>query len=400
MSSAQALAHPAKSVFFGHAFRPLFLGAAAYAALFVALWAAIWLGALPAPAWLAPHWWHAHEMLFGVVAAAIAGFLLTAVPVWTGTRALAGAPLAALAGLWAAGRIAMLAAGWLPAWLLALVDGAFLPAVAIVLARALWRTPRRANQAIGGVVALLALTNLAVHAHALGMLPGAAPRALRFAVDLAALLVVVIGGRITPAFTGNALRLRGIAAPIVARPALDRLAVAATAALAALDLVVPRSAATGVVACVAGVAVAGRMLGWQTRRALANPLLWSLHAGLAWVALGQLLVGVGDLTGAVPPVAGLHALTAGALGSMILAVMTRVALGHTGRPLVLPEGAALCYALVHVGALTRVASTFAPAPAYAPLLAAAAVLWAAAFALYAALYARILLAPRVDGLPG
>jgi uncharacterized protein involved in response to NO len=400
MSAAKVRRSASERAFFGRAFRPFFLGASLYAALAVPFWAAIWLGELPPPAWLAPHWWHAHEMLFGVVAAAIAGFLLTAVPVWTGTRALAGAPLAALAALWAAGRVAMLAAGLAPAWLAALVDGAFLPAVAAVLARALWRTPRRANQAIGGVVALLAAANLAVHAHALGALPSAAPRALRFAVDLASLLVVVVGGRITPAFTANALRLRGIAAPIVARPSLDRLAVAATAALAALDLVAPRSAATGVVACAAGLAVAGRMLGWQTRHALADPLLWSLHAGLAWVATGLLLVGAGDLTGVVPPVAGLHALTAGAMGSMILAVMTRVALGHTGRPLVLPRGAALCYALVHAGAVARVASTFATPPLYAPLLAAAALLWAAAFALYAALYAPILLAPRPDGMPG
>jgi uncharacterized protein involved in response to NO len=400
VNAAQAPARSAASAFLGRAFRPFFLGVGVYAALFVALWPAVWLGALPPPAWLAPHWWHAHEMLFGVVAAAVAGFLLTAVPVWTGTRALAGAPLGALAALWAAGRVAMLAAGWLPAWLVALVDGAFLPAVALVLARALWRTPRRANQAIGGVVALLAAANLAVHAHALGVFPGAAPRALRFAVDLATLLVVVIGGRITPGFTANALRLRGIAAPVVARPSLDRIAVAATAALAALDLVAARGAATGLAACVAGLAVAGRMLGWQTRHALADPLLWSLHAGLAWVAAGLLLVGAGDLTGALPPAAGLHSLTAGAFGSMILAVMTRVALGHTGRPLVLPRGAALCYALVHAGALARVASAFAAPPAYAPLLVAAAALWAAAFALYAALYAPILLAPRVDGLPG
>jgi uncharacterized protein involved in response to NO len=381
-------------------FRPFFLGVGAYGGLAVLWWAAIWRGELPAPGWLAPSWWHAHEMLFGVVGGAIAGFLLTAVPVWTGAPALAGGPLLALAALWAAARLALLAAGRLPPWAIALVDFPFLPAVAAVLARALRRSGQLANQGVAALVALLALANAGVHAQALGICASSAPTALRFAADAVVALIVLIGGRITPAFTANALRRRGVEAEVRARPWLDRLAVACAAALAAVGLVAARSAASGALALAAGLAVAARMAGWQTRRTLGDPLLWSLHAGMAWVAAGLLLVGAADLGAAIPATAGLHALSAGAMGTMILAVMTRVALGHTGRPLVLPRGAVACYALVHAGAVARVAAACAPGAGQAPLLLASAGLWAAAFWLFAAIYAPILLAPRVDGRPG
>ena len=138
---------------------------------------------------------------------------------------------------------------------------------------------------------------------------------------------------------------------------------------------------------------------WRTWRARTDPLLWSLHAGMAWVACGLLLVGVGDLGFSVGATAGLHALTAGAMGAMILAVMTRVALGHTVRPLVLPRGALAAYVLVHTGAVARVAAALAPA-LQLPLLGAAGALWASAFAVFALVYAPILTRPRVDGRPG
>jgi uncharacterized protein involved in response to NO len=385
---------------FGRGFRPFFLALGVYATCVVPAWLAIWRGALGAPAWLAPSLWHAHEMLFGVVGAAIAGFLLTAAPVWAGRPAPCGAPLAALLALWAAGRLAMLAAGVLPAALVAALDGAFLPALAAVLARLLWRTGQRHNLGVVALVALLALANLAVHAQALGLADGAAPRALRLAVDGIVALIVVIGGRITPAFTTNALRRRGVDAAAVSPPWLDRGAVAAVLLFLAADALAPRSAASGAAAALAAVAVAARMAGWQTRRALGDPLLWSLHAGMAWVALGLALVAAGDLGRAVPPGAGLHALAAGAMGSMILAVITRVSLGHTGRALVLPRGAVACYALVHAGAAARVLSTLAPPAAQMPLLELGGLLWAAAFGLFALLYAGILWRPRADGLEG
>ena len=384
----------------GRGFRPFFLAVGIQGFSFVVAWTAIWRGVLAPPAWLSPPWWHGHEMLFGLVAAAIAGFLLTAAPVWTGRPPLCGRPLAALFGVWVLGRLAMLAAGHLPAGLVATLDIAFLPLVAGVLARTLWRTGQRRNYGIVVLVGVLALANAAVHAQALGFTAGSAPRALRFTVDLVVVLIVVIGGRITPGFTTNALIRLGVDARAASRPWLDRLAVTSVTLLAAVDLLAPRSAASGALAAAAGLAVAARMTGWQTLRTGRDPLVWSLHAGMAWVAIGLLLVAAGDLGLPVPATAGLHALTAGAMGSMILAVMTRVALGHTGRPLVLPRGAVAIHLLVHAGAAARVVAALASAPDPVLPLLVGGVSWAAAFGLFAALYAPILTSPRVDGKQG
>jgi uncharacterized protein involved in response to NO len=390
----------ASHALFGRAFRPFFLAVGLYAPLAVAAWLAIWLGALPAPAWLAPASWHAHEMLFGVVTAAISGFLLTAAPVWTGRAALHGAPLAGLVALFASGRVAMLAAGAVPAALVACVDLAFLPLVALVLARTVWGSGQWRNYGVVALVGVLALANACVHAQALGLTIDSASRALRFTADGVVLLIVVIGGRITPPFTSNALLRAGVTARVESPIWLDRLAVTSTALLAAVDLVAPRTVASGLVAAAAGLAVAARMRGWQTRRTFWDPLVWSLHAGMAWIALGLGLVAAGDLGAAVPATAGLHSLTSGAMGAMILAVMTRVSLGHTGRSLVLPRGASASYALVYAGATTRIAAAFAPANLQSSLLVAGGVFWAGAFALFLALYAPILLRPRVDGKEG
>jgi uncharacterized protein involved in response to NO len=250
------------------------------------------------------------------------------------------------------------------------------------------------------LVGLLALANAAVHAQALGIAAASAPRALRFTSDLVVVLIVVIGGRITPAFTTNALIRLGVDARALSRPWLDRLAIGAVALLAGVDLVAPRSVASGVLAATAGLSVAARMAGWQTLRTWRDPLVWSLHAGMAWVSIGLLLVAAGDLGGAVPASAGLHALTAGAMGSMILAVMTRVSLGHTGRLLVLPTGAVGSYLLVHTGAVARVGAALAPGPLQRPLLLVGGLLWAAAFGLFAIVYSSILTRSRIDGRDG
>lgn len=389
-------AHP----FWGRAFRPFFLVGSVYAALVVVAWTAMWRGWLPIPAWLTGPWWHGHEMVFGFAAAAIAGFLLTASPVWTGRPALDGGPLAALVALFVLGRFAMLAAGALPPALVAVVDGAFLPAVALVLTRTVRGTGQYRNYGVVVLVVVLAVANVAVHAQALGWSSTSAPRALRCAIDVVAALVVVIGGRITPAFTTSAFVRSGIEARVRAWPALDRLAVASAVLVAAADLVAPRSVASGVVAAVAGLAVTARLAGWQTMRTWRDPLVWSLHAGMAWVAIGYLLVAAGDLGAPILPSAGLHALAAGAMGAMIMAVVTRVSLGHTGRPLVLPAGAAATYVLVHAGAGLRVAAALTTGAVAAPLVLIAGLLWATAFALFAVLYATILVRPRVDGKPG
>lgn len=384
----------------GRAFRPFFLALALYGALAIPWWVLVWLGVLPAPIWLVPMWWHGHEMVFGFVAAAIAGFLLTASPVWTGGPALTGRPLAGLVLLWVLGRVAFAAAGVLPAWLVALLDVAFLPAVALAVVRTLWGSGQKRNYAVVGIVAGLAVANGCVHAEALGLASGTARAGLRFAVDLVVVLLLVIAGRITPAFTQNALRQRGLEPTLRSWPWLSALAIGAAAALALTTLGVGRTTLTGVFATLAGVAAAARLAGWRTWQIRSDPLLWSLHAGSAWVAIGLLLVGASDLGAAIPAAAGLHALTAGAMGATILAVITRVGLGHTGRPLVLPRGVVWSYALVHAAALTRVASAFAPVRGQQVLLLLSGLAWAGAFGLFAVRYWPILTTARPDGRPG
>jgi uncharacterized protein involved in response to NO len=320
--------------------------------------------------------------------------------VWTGGPALAGAPLAALFGLWVAGRVALAAAGVLPTGLVAAIDLAFLPAVALAVLRTLWGSGQRRNYAVVGIVVAFALANAAMHAEVLGLAAGTAGPGLRLAVDAVVVLLLVISGRITPAFTQNAFRRDGIERKLRAWPWLNALAIGAAGALALVSLAVGRTAATGALAAIAGLAAAARLAGWQTWHTRSDPLLWSLHAGSAWVAVGLLLVGASDLGAPIPPAAGLHALTAGAMGATILAVMTRVGLGHTGRPLELPDRVVWCYALVSGGALARVAAAFLSGEGQSFLLLAGGVAWAAAFGLFAVRYGSILTQPRPDGRPG
>lgn len=384
----------------GRAFRPFFLGLGVYGALAIPWWTLAWLGIVPLPVWLVPMWWHAHEMIFGFAAAAIAGFLLTASPVWTGGPALTGVPLMALFLLWVSGRIAFASAGAVSPTLVALIDVAFLPAVGAAVLRTIWGSGQVRNYGILGLVGVLASVNAAIHAEALALVSGIAPLALRFAVDLVVVLIIVIGGRITPPFTQNALRRRGFEHGIRSWPWLNGATVGAAVAMAASGLILGRSPATGFFCTVAGLAVLVRLSGWQTWQTRSDPLLWSLHAASFWVGLGLLIVGASDLGASIPPSAGLHALTAGGIGGAIIAVTTRVGLGHTGRPLELPRGVVWCYVLVQAAAIARVAATFAAGESHRGLLLLSGFAWAGAFGFFALRYWPILTTPRPDGNSG
>lgn len=384
---------------FGRGFRPFFGLAALEAALAVPLWVAAMRGWLPLPPWLDPLAWHGHEMVFGFAAAAIAGFLLTAVPVWTGTPALAGAWLAGLSLLWVAGRLALSLAGALPALLVAGIDGAFLVVLAGALAPALLRRDQRRNLGVLLAVGSLAGLNLALHLRALGLATPDAAVLLRAGVFVVVVLLVVIGGRITPAFTQNALRRDGSAATVRHRPHLSAAA-AAGAAVSALATLLPGAEAVGGVAALgAGACILAALAGWQTRLTLHDPLLYGLHAGRAWLGAGLLASGLAAF-GALPPAAALHVLTAGAIGTTVLAVMMRVTLGHTGRPLFALPGSGAALGLVSAGAALRVLAGFT-GPEHAPALwAPAALLWSAGFAFFTWRYGPLLLRPRPDGAPG
>lgn len=375
-------------------FRPFFLLASAHAVLGALWWSSSLLGWLPAPRWLIPQWWHGHEMVFGFAAAVIAGFLLTAVPNWTGARPVAGARLAGLAGLWLAGRFAMILSGALPLWLVAVVDLAFLPALAAMLVPPLWAARRVRNYGFVPLLLILATANAVMHAEAMGVGGGRAILALRFAVDLMIVLIVVMTARITPMFTRNGLMRRGLRVDAHSIVWLDRLAVAGVVGLAVADVLAPRTVWSGTAALVGAVAAAARTCGWYGWRTLRDPLLWSLHLGSVWVSVGLLLVALGDLTSVVPMGSGLHSLTAGAIGATVIAMITRVALGHTGRPLVAPRPAVAAYVLVSLGALVRVTAPIVlPAPATEAIV-LGGVLWSVGFGLYVVSYAPLLLGPE------
>lgn len=386
-----------KTNLFAYGFRPNFLAAGLAAALFVPAWAA----SLAFGVTLQPRWdgalWHGHELLFGFVAAAIGGFLLTAVPSWTGERGFGGRPLVLLAALWLLGRAAPFAPVAVPGWLVAAADLLYLPAVALLVAPLLLRTKNR-NRILLLVLAALTACNAGFHwavLHADG--PGAT-RWLYATVNVALVLTTVIGGRIVPAFTNSGLKGGGVTLP-ASLPWLEWLTIASTVLLVPVDFVAGGTQLAGTLAAVAGVAHVARASRWMPLRTLRTPLVWVLHLGYAWIPLGLLLKALSLLGGFAFAAFWLHALTAGALATLILAVMTRASLGHTGRALVVGPPVIASYVLLAGATLVRV---FGPAAGvdYRAVIATAGLLWAAAFVAFLVVYAPILTGPRADGKPG
>jgi Uncharacterized protein involved in response to NO len=385
---------------FAYGFRPFFLAAGLYALIAIAAW--IWIyrsGLAPLPA-TPPQLWHGHEMLFGFIGAAIAGFLLTAVPSWTGARGFGGTPLIVLFAVWLAGRLAFAMAPWIPFALLAVCELALLPLLAGLIAPPLLRQRNR-NTPLLAVLAAFWLAD-AVFLHAVyGADPGRARAALLVGIDLVLLLITVIGGRIVPAFTANALRLQGITVAPRTYKWLDRVAIASMVLLVIADAVpqVP-SSWQAFIAAVAALAHAARLSGWQGLRTFSQPIVWSLHLAYAWLPIGLALRAVFLATGAPWAAHWLHALTIGAAALMILAVTTRASLGHTGRPLRVARPIAIAYGLLALAALVRVFLPSVPGIEYVRTVELSALAWLAAFALFVAVYTPILVRPRADGKPG
>ena len=387
------------AAFLSYGFRPFFLLGAAWAvAALAAVLAALAFGAWPS---VAPPLgrWHGHEMLFGFAAAAIAGFLLTAAPTWTGTPPTRGASLAALAALWLAGRAVMLP--WLgmhdSAW--ALIDAAFFPALALAVGIALVRARNYRNFQFMLFLLLLTVADVLFLAAQLGWIEPLRFDPLRLVVNLVTLMIAVVGGRIVPLFTRSALLARGAKAAITPLPWLDRAAIAAVVAVLVGDVMLPDTPAAGWLAVLAAALNGARMSRWHGHRTLAMPIVWVLHAGYAWLPIAFALKAMWLLTATPWAVNWLHALTAGAVGTMVLGVMTRVALGHTGRPLVVAKPIAAAYVLVFAGAALRIAAPIALPAHYVEIMSAGVIAWAAGFAIFLAVYVPILIAPRADAAP-
>ncbi|HEV2285536.1 MAG TPA: NnrS family protein [Steroidobacteraceae bacterium] len=383
----------------GYGFRPFFLAAGLLAALLIPWWAGALVWRIP----LGTDWpgilWHGHEMLFGFVAAAIAGFLLTAVPSWTGERGFAGWPLMLLASVWLLGRIAVATASLWPRPLVAVLDLLFLPGLVALVLPPLMRSRNR-NTPLLAVLTALWATNAAFY---WGLFHGdtaLARHALLIGIDIVLLLVTVIGGRIVPAFTGAALKQSGVTVTLRVWPALTPLALAAMIAVVLVDMWRPDTPAAGMLAAVTALIQALRLAQWQGMRVIRAPIAWVLHLAYLWLPLGFALKALALLADASFARFYLHALTIGAATTMIVAVMSRAALGHTGRPLVVSRPTVWAYGLLAAAALARVfGPAMLPLPYLGDILLAAA-LWTVAFLLFLAVYAPILLSPRADGKPG
>lgn len=391
-----AVAGKSNTVIWTIAFRPLFLAASLWSALALALWVFVLIEGLTLPSRFAPMDWHVHEMLFGFISAAIAGFLLTAIPNWTGRAPIRGQPLIGLVLLWIAGRIACFTSASLPVWLGVAIDSVFLLALCLVVAREILLAGNRRNLIMPVPIAVLLVANVLTHLEALGVgVPAGIGR--RLGISAVIFLMSVIAGRIIPAFTRNWLSVRKAKKLPAPAGRFDLLAIASLA-LGLLGWVFfPVSAVSGAILLAAAVLNAWRLARWRGLATASEPLLAILHVGYLWIVIGAGLLGASIVGTHVPGPAAIHALTAGAMGTMVLAVMSRVSLGHTGRTLHADVITTTAYASITLATLTRIAAACLPSH-YLPLITLSGVLWIASFLIFAVYYGPMLVSPRIDAL--
>ena len=382
---------------FALGFRPFFLAAAVFAVVYMGLWVTTLHGTIQAPVGLASAAWHGHEMLFGYAVAVIAGFLLTATQKWTSIPMPKGGPLAALFALWLAGRLVPFLPG-MPYAVGAIVDLLFLPVLLAAVLRPVLRARQARNYAFSIMLLGMTVANILFHAAPLGYGPAYSLIGLSLALYLVVLMIVVMGGRVIPYFTE-----RRVGFTARKWQAVEWLAPATTVAVMATvfatrlwnignDLLVPLAATAAIVHAI-------RLAGWQDKRLWEVPLLWVLHLGYGWIVTGFALDALAA-AGLVSPFLAMHAYVTGGIGVLTLGMMSRVALGHTGRPLEVPRIMPWAFAAMNLSAAVRV---FGPmlAPAQTPLLyQLGGAIWMAAFAAFAVIYAPMLWRPRADGKPG
>lgn len=374
-----------------YGFRPFFLGAGLFAVAAMLLW----IGALT-QGWeiggtsYGPLNWHAHEMLFGYVGAALAGFMLTAIPNWTGRLPVSGWPLLVLVVLWFAGRAAMVAPELFGIYPAAVVEGAFLPVLAGIAGREIISGRNWKNLKILVALGLLSAVNIAFHAT---VLAGEDPIVLlRGGVAVFVALIAIVGGRIVPSFTRNWLSREGAARLPHPFDRLDAIAIVGLIAALASWTIVPLTAVTALLALTASGLQLWRLIRWHGLDAAREPLLAILHVAYLFVPVGLAAIALSAMGWLEPP-STLHLLSVGAIGCMTLGVMTRATLGHTGRRLRASAWTVASYLSLLTAAIIRPLAELLPS-FYYELLAVAGTAWIAAFAIFSVEYGRYLLAPR------
>lgn len=385
------------SIFLALGFRPFYLLAGMFALLAIPLWLASYMGLVQWSGYLRGMSWHSHEMIFGFAPAVMAGFLLTAVRNWTGQPTPSGAKLGVLAALWVLARVVNLTG---PANVAVLLDAAFLPLLGLTVAIPIWRSRNVRNFKILGVLTILTVANMVYHLSYLHILPADFMRlALTAALDVFTILMAIVGGRVIPAFTANAVAS--------ARPrhvkSVEIVALGSLVLILAAGIVdywfSLTSAAWVILLTLAAIAHGIRLGLWQPHHTRHKPLLWMLPVAYGWIPISLALRALAHIS-ELPATAAVHALTVGAISGLMLAMMTRSALGHTGRDLTAGWAEISAFMLIQFAAVIRVGATLIPAEFYLGAVVFSGVLWALAFAIFSMRYWPYLTQPRIDGRPG
>lgn len=375
-------------------FRVFFLLAGFAALALLILWQQMTQGTI-SPPYFTGTYWHAHEMLIGYTVAVIAGFLLTAVSNWTGKITLQGNGLVGLSLLWLYGRILPFYAGLLPDGLIALVDFAFLPSLAFVIAKTLISTKNYKNLIFVGLLGLLMVGNAMIHSQMLENCENSAAMGVQIVLATIVIMILVIAGRVFPFFTEKGLK--GVSIPRNLQ--LDMLAIGSATVLFWLQL----AGISGTFLALTALIVAGfnawRLASWFVFRIWFTPLLWVLYLGYGWLILGFIFTAFAAWEWVLPSLA-LHAFTVGGIGVLTMGMMARVSLGHTGRAMKASNTIAVAFGLLNIAALFRVILPVAIISWTNVLVYCATLAWLAAFALFIFVYAPILTAARVDGTDG
>lgn len=372
-------------------FRPFFLLAGIWATLAMALWLLMLGGQAPLPTAFDPFAWHAHEFVFGYLSAVIAGFLLTAVPNWTGRLPVVGWPLAGLVLLWLLGRAAVAVSGHLDSLVVAALDLAMPAALGLFLAREIVAGKNWRNLPVLGLLTVFLLANAVFHAEAAAGEAASDGYGLRLGLAAVIMLIALIGGRIVPSFTRNWLAQRRATQLPVAFGRPDGAVLAITGAALVGFVLAPQGLITALLCALAGAANLWRLSRWQGRQAGPEPLLWVLHVAYACLGLGFLSVAAAA-AGLLPQAGARHIWLAGTIGLMTLAVMTRASLGHAGRPLHAGRGVTATYLALILAVMARFTAGLLPGQVW--LLHLAATLWILGFGGFAVIYWPILTRPR------
>lgn len=383
------------------AFRPLFLGGAAFSVIAIIWWAYFWISPT---SWMphgGPIWWHGHEMLFGFGAAIVVGFLLTAVTSWTGVTGLRGKPLAVLALTWLLGRLflAFGASYGLPGWLIALGDISYLLLATIAMAYPVVKVKQWRNLMFVPILFILCSLNASGHWAVINNQPQLAIQSLHGTIILFSLIIAILGGRVIPSFTANTTRCAK-QAPIKWLEITSIMSIILLLIITFIGFDNVPSIILLMVSSIAALTNAWRFSRWGFQHCKSVPLLWSLHIAYVFIPLGFAMLALHSIGLMDNTSAALHSITVGAIGGMILAMISRVTLGHTGRELKPPRLITTAYIFLFVATIVRVI-----VPAWLPeftqwSIGITGVLWALAFGIYLYFYAPMLVTERVDGRPG